>query len=74
LLSSLCLPLRRGRCLDYSLTNNLGVNEDQAAFWIDDADSDVSASAINERFQQACGASLLHLEGDCYDDSWSQFG
>ena len=29
-----------------------------------------SVTVINERFQHAFGASLLHSEGDCYDDSW----
>ena len=51
-----------------------GVNGDQASSQtrIDDAENDVSASVINERFQQAFGASLLHSEGGCYDDSWSK--
>ena len=29
-----------------------------------------SVTVINERFQRAFGALLLHSEGDCYEDSW----
>jgi len=31
---------------------------------------DASAPDIDDQFQRAFGASLLRLEGDCYDDSW----
>ena len=64
-LCSSCLPLRRGHCLNCSPPNDEpGVNGDRAASQtrIDDADSDVSASAVNERFQRAFVASLLHSE------------
>ena len=74
-LCSSCLPLRPDRCWNCSLPNDdLGVSWDRAAFQIriDDADSDVSASVVNERFQQAFDASLLHSEGIGYEDSWSK--
>ena len=37
---------------------------------LNDADICNSVSVVNERFQHAFGALLLHSEGDCYDNSW----
>ena len=39
--------------------------------WNDVADISNSVTTLfNERFQFAFCASLLHVEGDCYDDPW----
>ena len=76
---SSCLPSRRGRCSNLSPANDCpdavvaGVGGRTSSR--DDnclgGDSDVnnSVTVINERFQRAFGTSLLHSEGDCYEDS-----
>ena len=75
-----CLPSRRGRCsslspvIDCPDAAAAGVggqtsSRDDNGSSCDTGVND-SVTVISERFQCAFGASLLHSEGDCYDDSW----
>ena len=76
---SWCIPLRRGRCSN--LSSAVDCPDTVAAGvggWTSSRDNNGSGcdtgvnnsvTVIDERFQRAFGASLLHSEGDFYEDS-----
>ena len=76
---SSCLPSRRGRCSNLSPAIDCpdavaaGVGDRTSSRGDNGSGCDTgvnnSVTVINERFQRAFGASLLHSEGDCYEDS-----
>ena len=75
-----CLPSRRGRCsnlstaIDWPDAVAAGVGGQTSSRddngLVCDTGINNFVTIINERLQCAFGASLLHSEGDCYDDSW----
>ena len=77
---SSCLPSRRGRCSNLSpaidcpdaIAAGVGGQTSSRDNNGSGCDTGVnnSVTVINERFQRAFGGSLLHSEGDCYEDSW----
>ena len=77
---SSCLPSRRGHCCNPSpaiecpdaVASGVGGQTSSRDDNGSGCDTGInnSVTVINERFQHAFGASLLHSEGDCYEDSW----